>query len=168
VSAPYNPIIRTFNRLRAGLVDSLGLARHEVRPGIPLDALLPATRRRAVWRHLRRQGLPVPELELPPQVSAGAVLVVLKTLAPFVWWLKWPALLAFGVTRRHAVRFPAGLRTVGELALYMTEYRGHKDSGYRWTKNEIEFRVRVVVAEALGLALDEVQPQKKLRELGAE
>ena len=35
--AGYSPIIRTFCQLRAGLVNSLGVARHEVHPGTPLD-----------------------------------------------------------------------------------------------------------------------------------
>jgi hypothetical protein len=173
---PYNPIIRIFNRLRAGLVSGLGVARHAVRPGVSLAELIPVRKRRAVWRHLHRQGLPVPALELAPEEWSWAAVVVLKTLAAFVWWLKWPALLgllplgllAYGVTRRHAVRFPAGLGTVGEMVLYLTHFPDHKDSGHRWTRSEIEFKVRLVVAEALGRPMDEVLPHKTLKELGAE
>ena len=60
----YNPIVRTFCQFRAGLTTSLGVARHDVRPGTPLDALLPIGRRREIWRQLRRQGLRLPALEL--------------------------------------------------------------------------------------------------------
>jgi hypothetical protein len=56
---------------------------------------------------------------------------------------------------------------VGELVIAMTCFREHKDSGYRWARNEIELKVRLILAESLGLDLDEVLPECTLRELGA-
>jgi hypothetical protein len=41
-------------------------------------------------------------------------------------------------------------------------------SGYRWTRNEITFKVRLTLAEALNVPLDAVRPESTLAELGAE
>jgi hypothetical protein len=54
------------------------------------------------------------------------------------------------------------------MVLYLTCFREHKASGYRWTRNEIATKVRLVIAESLGLDLEAVQPEQTLAELGAE
>src|SRR4051812_19260596 len=173
----YNPIVRTFGRFRAGLLDSLGVDRRAVRPDTPLEELIPAAERREVWRRLRRQGLRVPALELSPGEWRRTVLGVLKMTASFALALqRWPALLAalplglvaYFASRPRAVHLPLGLRTVGEMVLYLTSFPEHKGSGYRWTHNEVAFKVRLVVAESLGLPLDAVQPGMTLSGLGAE
>lgn len=173
----YNPIVRTFNSFRAGLVGSLGLARHDVRPDSPLEALIPVRSRRYVWRRLRREGLRVPALRLSRAARAWNAFGVVKTAVSFALWLgKWPALLlvfplwlaAYWLTRPQAVHFPPGITTVGEMVLYLTSFREHRDSGYRWTHNEVAFKVRLVVAESLNLPLDAVRPECTLAELGAE
>jgi hypothetical protein len=170
----YNPIIRTFGRFRAGLIASLGVDRRAVRPDSRLDDLIPAAERREVWRHLRRQGLRMPALTLTHREQTRTVLGVLKTSASIALALqRWPALLAalplgliaYFASRRRAVHFPRHLRTVGELVLSLTSIPEHKGSGYRWTRSEIELKVRLVVAESLGLTLDEVQPEMTLAEL---
>jgi len=51
------------------------------------------------------------------------------------------------------------VRTVGELVLYLTHFPDHRQSGYRWTKNEISLKVRLIIAMNLGLPLDEVRPE---------
>jgi hypothetical protein len=174
----YNPIVRTFGRFRAGLVSSLGLTRQEVRPGTLLETLLPVRQRREVWRRLRQQGLRMPALGLSPQDRAQYAVGTLKAAVSFALWLQnWPALLvvfpllgllAYGMSRRQAVHFPLGLKTVGEMVLYLTCFREHSGSGYRWTRNEISTKVRLLVAECLGRSLDEVRPESTLAELGAE
>src|SRR5262249_3675348 len=65
----YNPIVRTFNRLRAVLVGNLGLTRQQVRPNAELAAVIPVPNRRQVWRQMRQQGLRVLPLELGPRVG---------------------------------------------------------------------------------------------------
>jgi hypothetical protein len=52
--------------------------------------------------------------------------------------------------------------------LCAVDFSRHKASGYRWTRNEIALKVRLVIAESLDLSLDDVQPEKSLVELGAE
>ena len=173
----YNPIVRTFCQFRAGLTTSLGVARHDVRPGTPLDALLPIGRRREVWRQLRRQGLRLPSLELSERdrlcnlwvvlavsVAAGSsafysqngyVLLFAIPLALFVYW----------ASRRRAVHFPLGLRTVGEMVIHAMRFSDHEDSGYRWTRSEIALKVRMTVAESAGLPLEAIQPETRLLDL---
>jgi hypothetical protein len=169
--------VRTFGRLRAELVNGLGVARHEVRPATLLEALIPVPQRREIWRRMRRQGLRVPPLELTAQDSCWHLLVILKTAVSFALWLGRCSgllvllplgLLAFWVSRRQAVHFPEGVRTVGELTLYSICFADHKASGYRWTSNEISFEVRLAVAEAFNLPLDAVRPETKLAELDSQ
>jgi hypothetical protein len=144
---------------------------------MPLDALIPADQRREVWRQLRRQGLRVPALKLPPRDRAWRAAGVLKAAVSLAVWLqKWPVLLiavplaviAYATSRHRAVHVPLGLTTVGEMVLYMTCFREHAGSGYHWTREEITTKVRLIVAESLGRTLDEVRPDSTLAELGAE
>jgi hypothetical protein len=176
VSGHYNPIVRNFGRLRAALVSALDLDRHEVRPSTPLAALLPVERRRELWRQMRLQGVPLPGLRLTRPACRWYTLAVVTTVLAFALWLqKWSALLlatslgqfAYKLSRRHAVYFPLGLGTVGELVLYMTSFREHKSSGYRPTHNEIAFKVRQIIAECVGVPLDAVQPETNLNQLDA-
>jgi hypothetical protein len=178
----YNPVVRTFNRLRAVLVNELALSRHQVHPNADLAALIPAPRRRQIWWQLRRQGLRVLPLTLVPRGGLLCFLATLTATAVFsvgLWcWaglevalgLALPALLAFGLLtagalRPWAVHFPLGMRTVGELVLSLTSVAEHKHSGYRWTKREIGFRVRMLMAYSFGLPLEKVRPEMRLDEV---
>jgi hypothetical protein len=73
----------------------------------------------------------------------------------------------YRANRRRAVHLSRDVRNVGELVIYMTDFAAHKDSGYRWTRNEIELKVRLTLVDSLGVDLDEVRPECTLRELGA-
>ncbi len=170
----YNPIMRTFCQFRAGLLKSFDVARHDIRPGTALESLVPLTVRRAVLTQLRRQGLRLPALELSERDRWCSVLHVLRaTVSSTLYLQKWYALLvAFPAaravhwaSRRQAVHFPLGLRTVGELVIYATCFAEHRGSGYRWTRNEIALKVRLIVAESAGLPLEAVRPETKLAEL---
>jgi hypothetical protein len=173
----YNPIVRTFGQFRAALTRTTGIARQEVRPGTPLENLLPVRRRREIWRGLRRAGVRVPALELPP--VAGAIIgwsVPIGAAALALWSGEWAALLsafpfglrAYWASRPWAVEFPLGMQTAGELAIYLTCFRDHRDSGYRWTHNEITTKVRMIMAECLNLRLDQVRPESSWVELGMD
>lgn len=171
---PYSPIVRTFCRFRAGLLASLDVARHDVRPATPLESLLPVERRRAVWEQLRREYLRLPELELSARDRRRNLLSITRMVVSAAVSLRsWQALLlAFPLalavhwaTRRRAVHFPLGLKTVGEVVIYATSFPEHKDSGYRWTRNEIALKVRMIVAESAGLPLEAIQPETRFAEL---
>jgi hypothetical protein len=170
----YSPIVRTFCRLRSGLTKNPGVARHDVRPATPLDEILPTATRRGAWKQLQRQGLRLPDLEFSGQDHWRNFWIVLKATGSSALHLQsWYALLfalplMFIVSRarRHrAVQFPLGLSTVGELVIYATQFSEHKDSGYRWTRNEIAMKVRMIVAESVGMPLEAIQPDTKLLEL---
>jgi hypothetical protein len=177
----YNPIVRTFNELRAGLTAALGLPRHAVHPATEVAELVPAGQRRRVWRQLRARGLRLPSLVLSSQVRRAGLLALATTAVSVALCLRLDAgvrldiglcvvvplgLVAYLLSRPCAVHLPYGLRTVEELVLYAVDFRRHKDSGYRWTHNEIALKVRLVLAECLDVALEEVQPEKTLTELG--
>ncbi len=170
----YNPIVRTFGQVRAALVAATGAARRDVRPGTSLDDLLPVRCRRDLWRRLRRDRPRVPALELPPAIRALVFWAVpVGAVAAALWSWELAALLTavplglelFRVSRPWAVEFPLGLRTAGELALYLTRFADHRDSGYRWTRTEVTTKVRMIVAESLGIRLDQVRPESTLVEL---
>src|SRR5262245_31547095 len=91
----YNPIVRTFNRLRAGLLASLDVPREVIRPATPLEMLIPVERRREIWDTLGRGGLNVPALGLPNSIENASVVAWLATTASFALWLhEWTALLS--------------------------------------------------------------------------
>lgn len=170
----YIPIVRTFCRLRADLVAALGVARHAVRPDTHLIDLLPIERRRDVWRRLRQEGLALPPLDHSPADLLTAAATACKTAAGLALALEsWYALLSLvpitaliGAAFRHrAVYFPLGITTVGELVIYLTSYRDHAASGYRWTRAEIALKVRFTVGEALGYTLEDVTEDRSFVEL---
>jgi hypothetical protein len=170
----YNPIVRTFCQFRAALLNNVDINRHEVRPGTPLETLLPMRGRREVWEHLQRQGLRLPPLELSERDRGRILLHALRMAASsalylqrwYVLLLVFPlALVVSWASRRRAVHFPLGLRTVGEMVIYATCFAEHKCSGYRWTRNEIALKVRMIVATSAGLPLEAIQPETSFAEL---
>jgi hypothetical protein len=174
MSAAYNPIVRTFCQFRAEVLENTDVARHEVRPGVSLEALLPVAQRRHLWQRLRERGLKVHALQLSDRDHRRYALAVLMRTASLAFCVRsWFALLvavplglfAFWVSRRRAVHFPLGLKTVGELVIYMTRFPDHKGSGYRWTRNEIALKVRLIIAESSGVPLEKIQPETTWAEL---
>lgn len=170
----YSPIVRTFCQFRSSLSTILGVARRDVRPATPLVGLLPIEARREAWKQLQLQGLRLPDLEFSEHDHRRNFWIVLKATGSSALHLQsWYALclvvpLMFIVSwaRRHrAVQFPIGLSTVGELVIYATRFSEHKNSGYRWTRNEISMKVRMIVAESVGKPLEAIQPETKLLEL---
>ena len=177
MTVDYNPIARTFGQLRAVLVERLDLARHEVRPSTLLETIIPESERGEVWRELRRRGIGVPPLELSERerrLEGWFGLVVLISLVS-AWWFSFSLVLTIitavvlgGNSRRRTVEIPWGIRTVGELAVCATDFAAHKESGYRWTYNEIALKVRLTIADSQGLSLEDVRPECSLMKLGAE
>ncbi len=170
----YNPIMRTFCQFRAGVLSCIDIDRHAIRPGTPLESILPAPSRRAVWEHLRRHGLLPPSLEFSKRDLEGVAWAVVRgAVSAGISLQRWSALIAaipliiaiYGAHRRQAVELPRGLKNVGELVLYMTHFADHKESGYRWTRNEIELKVRLIIAGSMGLDVDCVRPECTWSEL---
>lgn len=173
----YNPIVRTFNLFRSEVARSTIVPRGLIHPFTSLEILLPVKERRAVWKQLQRKLPHLPELELPKGLALAYTLGVIAFVINLALALQRWVLLLFGVTlgrvvylasRPQAVRFPMGIKTVGELVLYAISFPEHKESGYRWTKNEIGMKVRFLLAEALNQPLDKIRPESTLSELGAD
>ena len=169
--APFYPTARTFYRLRRELVEVLGVARRDVRPSTRLEDLVPRRRRRAVWQHLRKRGLELPELSLSPRASgialtgtaAGAALLgaCLQGLLALVAMLR----LGFAVwlvSRPFAVHICCGPVTVRDAVLYLTPCKGNKD--YPWSHEEIATKVRLIISVSLGLRLEDVRAESRFVE----
>lgn len=170
-----HPITDQFNRCRAGLANSLGISRYDIQPETELAELIPAARRREVWSDLRVEGIRLPALELPPRLYRAHLLAALRTAASCALWFKeWFALLvavplgiiAYGLSRPWAVELPLGIRTAWEMAVYATDFWRHPN--HPWAKDEIEFKVRLILVEVLNIPLEAVRPECTLRELGAD
>ena len=174
----YNPIVRTFCRFRGALLRSADVPRRDVRPRTPLSALLPSATRREVWHRLQRHGLPLPDLQLSARDARRMVVGVLVATLVLTFALRSSAALllalplgcvGYRLSRPRAVEFPLGLGSVGELVIYLTRFRDHSQSRYRWTRSEIALKVRLIVAEQMGLPLDAVQPDHAfVDDLGAD
>jgi hypothetical protein len=174
MSEAYSPIVRTFCQIRAGLLSSVEVARREIRPDTPLEAILPRMERRKAWETLRARGLRLPALILSERDQRRNLLdLVRATVSTAVSVQSWSALLlvfpmcvvVHWASRHRAVHFPPYLRTVGDLVIYTTHFAEHKESGYRWTRNEIALKVRMIVAECAGLPLEAIRPETTWAEL---
>lgn len=176
----YNPIVRTFCRVREVLVNVLGVDRRQVRPATPLAALVPPERLGEVLARLRAAGLRAQELERPVvdfplcflAVVVGAVTIVLP-VALGSWLFALIAVptgfltcwLAFLGRRTRVVPVPLGPRTVGEMTIALTRFSDHP--GHRFTRNEISFKVRLILAYGLGIPLDRVREDSKFSNIEA-
>jgi hypothetical protein len=170
----YNPFVRTFCQLRNGLMTSFGVARRDVRPETQLDELLPIEQRREAWEQLRRRRMHLPALELSRRDQLRNLFAVIRaTISSALYLQRWQAvlvafpagLLATWASRHRAVHFPPCIKTVGEMVIYAIRFGEHKERGYRWTRNDISLKVRMIVAERAGLPLEEIQPETRLIDL---
>lgn len=164
----FHPTARTFYRLRRVLIEVLAVDRQEIRPSTSLEELIPAHKRRAVWKELRRRGLALPSLRLPATVSGLAVTGVLLAAALAFFALKAllavPAILRLGlttwlVTRPFAVHIRSGPVTVRDAVLYLTPLKENRD--YPWSHEEISTKVRLIVSAALDIPLKDVKPESR-------
>jgi hypothetical protein len=145
-------------------VNVCGCERQQVRPGTPLEQLIPPEKRENAWYRLEQHGFWLPPLGFLPGDRAANLRLLLAALLSFCV----AGRSAFGSlwsTRRRAVLFPPWLRTCGDLTMFVTSVREHQHSGYRWTKNEIAFKVRQIIAESAGMSMDAVQPETTFWEL---
>lgn len=150
------------------LVNTLGVDRHQVRPATPLDALIPPERRGEVLARLRGATLPAPALErtiqdwplcwltmgIPILLLVPCLLgswVALLITVPLAFKL---GLIAFMVRRTRLVRVPFLPRTVGELVIDLIRFGEYP--GYRFSRNEVSLKVRLILAGWLGVPLDQV------------
>ena len=172
MSESYNPIVRSYGELHEVLTRVLSLAENEIRADTgtrdthsrgdsPFDV---ATHPRA-----RRETARIDQLPQDEYLFLFFT-VLLATVGVSLWLWTWTALffvipigyLAYLISRPMSIHFPIGMRTVGELAFYMIRFSEHKDSGHRWTSDEIALRVCMVLAESLGVPLERVRRENRM------
>ena len=166
----YNPIVRTFCRLRAVLVGTLGIDRRLVHPRMLLDDLIPVERRGEALLRFQEAWLRAPALErrvqqyplcgVVPVAFSVDVVVALALQSWLIFLASLPFLfvlvvLAFRVTRTRVFSVPLGPRTVGEMVIFLTRFGEHP--GYRFSRNEIALKARLVVAQWAGVPVDQVR-----------
>jgi hypothetical protein len=165
----YNPVVRTFNRVRTILMEEFGVPRECVRPWTPIEGLVPPEeyhrlRDRLSWVGFdppRSGHLPVVNHPLcfAPLLTGPLFLVAialkswplaLLTLAQtaFAFWL------ACKVTTTRTRYFPLVPATVGEMVIFLIRFADH--DGYRFSRSEIALKVRMLVAEFAGVALERI------------
>jgi hypothetical protein len=164
----------TFCRLRSVLENTLGIAAHDVHPGMPLAELVPLDKRRVVWRELRREGLALPPLVLTARHRHAGLAHVLHAVASASAWFQsgWALLtvIPFGLlgwwfTRPLAIHVnPCGPATVRDAVLYLTSFKESRRAGYPWSDDEIATKVRLILAESLGVPLERVTPEARFIE----
>lgn len=184
--AYYNPIVRTFCQIRSVLVDHFGIERCRIQTATPLIDLVPETNHRELVELVRgKNGIPndVVAAPAPPSRNVspliGAAILMLIGLAFYVAWQEAVVLCIFGGIAavfvllallewcdpttwvKEVPGLHLGEVTVGHLAIWLTHFGGHKESGYQWTRNEIALKVRLIIANQLWLPLDAIQEETK-------
>ena len=169
-----SPILDTFDWLREALARFLGVHQSSIRPDTDLASLIPVSERRRLWRQLREEGLARQDLVLSARTASLLFFFVLLLTGALAIWLKtwfalmllWPiGTLCYWISRPRATHFPIDIRTAGELAVFLTHFGAHHDAGYRWTAEEISVKVRMIVADWVGLPLDEVRRETVLTDI---
>jgi acyl carrier protein len=164
----------TFYLLRSALVDLVNVPRYDVRPAAALAALVPVDRRRRVWQEFAKVGLALPNLQRPKRLVVLLwLLVLVMTVAATVFGgfslgvknaLLFPiffgalaAYLACRLSAPWAICIPATCAKVGDAVLSAI-----RAPSAQLSRGEISYKVRVIVAEQLGLPFDSVTEDKHL------
>jgi hypothetical protein len=157
-------------------MEELAVGRQDIDPEMRLEELIPADRRRQVWQRLRKEGFALPGLTLSSRDRWLTLTHVLHAAASISLWLHhvWGLIfvIPFGVvaglvTRRKAVHVRHGPLTIWDSVIYLTDFREGTRLGYKWSHREVSTKVRLTLAESLGLPLDAVTENATLEELGA-
>jgi acyl carrier protein len=164
----------TFYRLRQALMNLAGAPRSVIRPDTALASILPIEIRRDAWRGLGNAGLKLPDLQRPQQlVTQLSALIVVMTGAATV---ATAMLLGLHNAALFAILFGAVATYVAKKlsAPYATQiptlcatvkgavYVALRAPSAQLSRAEIATRVRVIIAEQMGLQLDAVTDDKHL------
>jgi hypothetical protein len=156
------PSQQAFYRLRRALIDAVGVARGDVRPGAALEDLVPRAGRRQRWT-LVAASVAAPRLHRPAWVQRAivypaAALSFLVFVVPPWWTLLAVAAygsLAYVGTAKLAVEFAPDCRDVASLVYKSMAAMppGALDEGARWTRPHVAAVVRELIAREFGVAL---------------
>jgi acyl carrier protein len=180
------PTARAFREIRRVLLETTSTPKQAIRPSTKLAAILPLRICRRVWKELDKE-LPgqLPVLSLPyrlgpklaglcvlaglvgtvivaPHIGIGHALVLGATATLLT------LLLIFLVSFPFAIAFPRGVVTIGDLAIASLP-PGYEDAlKQEMTDQEVWERLREIVAETLGLKVEEILPSSRfVEDLGA-
>ena len=161
----------SFYRLRSALMNLTGVARRDVRPASELAVLIPVETRSRAWQQLGDLGLRLPALQRPEALVGVAVLVVLVTFvvtiaAAISLGAPTAALLAIlccavatfsahRLTNPWATSIPHSCARVADAVHYTLDV-----AAAHLSRGEISYKVRLLIAEQLGLPLDTVTEDK--------
>jgi hypothetical protein len=153
-------------------VTVLDLSPYDVHPSALLEDLVPPERRQDVWKQLRKDGLDLPPLALSAHMRRLThATLALKLILAGAWGFNLLALislvplslLTWLVTRPWAIHIRYGPVTVSDAVIYLTPFSDHP--GYQWSHEEISTKIRLIIADALDLPLEKVQPETRLVDL---
>lgn len=167
----YCPIMRNFYRLRAVLVEELGLPRQAIRPSMTFAELVPRAERPRVWRRFRQEEIKAPELAQSGVQACGCIVgTSLAVLFPL--FLGWPDLVTallwiptgiciFWLLGKFAKELDPEF-TLGDAALLMTSVKECRDAGYQFTSNEVFVKVRATVSDFLNVPRSQITRETRL------
>ena len=170
----YNPIRRKFYQMRRVLVETLGLPRQAIRPTSTFAELIPRAERRRLWQRFRDGGV-----ELPPLMMNGSQCMLVLAV-PLAWialglWMELsvcfvlpmalPVLIAAGWIGSGWANDSYADYTLGDAALATTTIDDCNVGGYRFTRNEILHKIRMVLSCACAVEPSEITPETKFMDL---
>lgn len=176
------PTGRAFRNIRQVLTETTSTPKQAISPSTELKTILPPRIRRRVWKRLeqdvpgRRRALRLP-LRLGPIMAGlcviagvvGTVIIIphagiVNAIVLGVTMTPATLLVLFFIARPFAIAFPHGVVTVGDLAT-ATFPPGHEEAAKRdMTDQEVWEKLREIVAEALGLKVEDITPSARFVE----
>ena len=149
-----------------------------IRASDRIEAIIPPGERRRVWRELQRAGFKLPGLRLRWSVfsiATGLVLGAVVLLALYLrdWSYSLIALVGLGIlasrlSRPWAIHAPLGCETLHEAAAYLTRFLPEAYEAGLWTREEISFKIRQILAETANVSVEDIKGETSLRDLFGE
>lgn len=176
---------RRFYRLRSLTSNITGTDTRSIRPRTQLAAIFPRADRRRLWKRLKSEVGYVPALTLTRRadrffllVAAFFVFLIPAGVGTTAAIAGVPAALATAallvlvgatsivfLTNHHAVVFPDGITTFGDLTRASTPPELPTERGERLvTEHRVLQETREIIAEQLAVGIDTVRPESRLVE----
>lgn len=152
---------RSFYRVRRRLMAATGLARKDIGPGTPLQAIIPKSQSRTLWAELARSLGVQPRLRRAAWLS-GAIVIASALVLAVPYWLAIQyhvamtaafAVLAVLLTRPAAVHLRGSVGDVAREAIPdLIRADRLERRATTWSRTEVAETVRGLIRDQLGLA----------------
>jgi len=186
--APFCATAASFYRLRRAFMATALASRSDFRPDAPIEPMLPRQHRRAIWKQLGQAAeTQLPALELPPMLEQAQMMAIigLPLIAAMVMAANDQVLLAVAMLFGGAVllaqllsvlvipwqtQFNPAWATAGGLAQTVVGMNPGIWNVPATQSREIAWeRLRVLIAETLGVSVDLVRPEARfVNDLGMD